>query len=124
MRKIFYLILGWLGLIMGAIGAILPVLPSFPFLLLAAFGFAKGSHRVETWFKSTNLYKENLESFVEDRTMTLKTKVKTMISLTIIFTISFIAMGQILIGRIVLLAIWLIHLIYFAFKVETKEDNT
>ena len=40
-KKILYVILGCIGLALGAVGAILPLLPAFPFLLLAAFCFAK-----------------------------------------------------------------------------------
>ena len=42
-KKILYVILGCIGLALGAVGAILPLLPAFPFLLLAAFCFAKSS---------------------------------------------------------------------------------
>ena len=39
LKKAMYLALGFLGLALGAVGAVLPLLPAFPFLLLAAFGF-------------------------------------------------------------------------------------
>lgn len=42
-KKILYVILGCIGLALGAVGAVLPLLPAFPFLLLAAFCFAKSS---------------------------------------------------------------------------------
>ena len=47
--KIVYLIIGFLGLGLGVLGAILPLLPAFPFLLLAAFGFGQGSDRLHRW---------------------------------------------------------------------------
>ena len=39
-KKLLYVILGCIGLALGAVGAVLPLLPAFPFLLLAAFCFA------------------------------------------------------------------------------------
>lgn len=42
-KKLLYVILGCIGLALGAVGAVLPLLPAFPFLLLAAFCFAKSS---------------------------------------------------------------------------------
>ena len=43
--KIVYVVLGCISLGIGAIGAVLPLLPAFPFLLLAAWCFAKSSKR-------------------------------------------------------------------------------
>lgn len=40
--------MGCIGVGMGALGAVLPLLPAFPFLLLAAFCFGKGSERLHT----------------------------------------------------------------------------
>src|SRR5699024_5728736 len=45
-KKILYVILGCIGLALGAVGAVLPLLPAFPFLLLAAFCFAKSSEKL------------------------------------------------------------------------------
>ena len=69
-KKMFLVILGCIGVGIGAIGAVVPLLPSFPFLLLAAFSFAKSSERLHNWFIGTKLYKNNLESYVAGRGMT------------------------------------------------------
>ena len=44
-----YMILGWLMVIIGAIGVVLPLLPTTPFLLVAAGCFARSSPRLEAW---------------------------------------------------------------------------
>ena len=64
-KKVLYIILGCIGVGLGAVGAVLPLLPSFPFLLLAAFCFARSSEKLNNWFINTKLYKENLESYVQ-----------------------------------------------------------
>ncbi len=78
MKKLLYMILGCVGVGLGAVGAVVPMLPAFPFLMLAAFCFARSSEKLDRWFKNTKLYKNNLADFVAGRGMTVKTKVRIM----------------------------------------------
>ena len=47
--RLLYLLLGGFSLLLGAIGAVLPLLPTVPFVLLAAFFFARGHPPLEAW---------------------------------------------------------------------------
>lgn len=76
MKRVFWMALGMIGLVLGAIGAVIPLLPAFPFLLLAAVSFGKSSKRLHAWFTGTKLYKNNLHDFVQGRGMTWKTKIR------------------------------------------------
>ena len=72
---------GALGLLffgLGALGAVLPVLPTTPFLLLASFFFLRSSKRLDDWFHGTRLYKRYLANFMENRQMTLRSKLLCM----------------------------------------------
>ena len=93
LKKILYIILGCIGVVLGAIGAVLPLLPTFPFLMLAAFCFARSSEKLDTWFKGTKLYKNNLEDFVAGRGMTRKTKLRIMVTVTLLMSIGFLVMS-------------------------------
>ena len=121
LKKVFFVILGCLGLGLGALGAVLPLLPAFPFLMLAAFCFAKSSEKLHNWFTSTILYKKNLESFVQGKGMTVKTKVRIMLTVTILMSIGFIMMHAVPVGRIVLGIVWLFHVLYFIFGIKTLK---
>ena len=118
-KKALFLALGCLGLGLGALGAALPMLPAFPFLVLAAFAFAKSSPRLHKWFVGTRLYKENLESFVRGRGMTVKTKLRAIAAVTVTMGFGFVMMHNVPVGRIILSVLWLFHLLYFAFGVKT-----
>lgn len=121
LKKVFFVILGCLGLGLGALGAVLPLLPAFPFLMLAAFCFAKSSEKLHNWFTSTRLYKKNLESFVQGKGMTVKMKVRIMLTVTILMSIGFIMMHAVPVGRIVLGIVWLFHVLYFIFGIKTLK---
>ena len=69
--KIVYMLLGFICLGLGSIGVVLPMLPTAPFLLAAAFFFAKSSKSLHDWFVSTKIYKNHLDSFVKERAMTV-----------------------------------------------------
>ena len=113
------IVVGCIGVVLGAIGAILPLIPAFPFLLLATICFTKSSKRLHNWFVSSKLYKSNLESFVNGKGMTWKTKIRIMILVTILMTVGFVMMNQVVVGRIVLGLVWLFHIIYFIFGIKT-----
>ena len=121
-KKILFIVLGCIGLGLGAVGAVVPLLPAFPFLLLAAYSFARSSERLHSWFINTKLYKNNLESYLKGRGMTKRTKVRIMITVTVLMTFGFVMMHQVPVGRIVLAAVWLFHIFYFAFGVKTLKE--
>lgn len=125
-KKLFWVILGCVSVAVGAVGAVLPILPSVPFLLVAAFSFAKSSKKLHDWFTSTKLYKKNLESYVEGKGMTWQTKLRIMITVTLLMAFGFTMMmlKAIYIPCIILGFVWLFHIIYFVFIVKTiKEEN-
>ncbi|WP_282710179.1 YbaN family protein [Lancefieldella sp. Marseille-Q7238] len=124
-KKLLYIIVGCVSVALGAVGAVLPFIPSVPFLLLAAFCFARSSERLNTWFVGTKLYRDNLADYTAGRGMTKKTKIRIMSAITLLMSIGLILMGLkgIVIGCVVLSCVWVFHLIYFVFIVKTIPSS-
>lgn len=121
-KKIIYIVLGCVSMALGAVGAVLPILPSVPLLLLAAFFFVRSSEKLHNWFIGTKLYKNNLESYVKGQGMTRKTKVKIMAIVTLLMTVGFLMMDKVIIARIVLACVWVFHVIYFCLVIKTLKE--
>lgn len=123
LKKLFWIILGFIGLGIGAVGAVLPMLPAFPFLLLAAFSFGKSSEKLHTWFINTKLYKNNLESYVEGQGMTWKTKRKIIATITLLMAFGFFMMFRkaLYIPCAILGGVWVFHIVYFVLGVKTLK---
>lgn len=120
-RRILWLSIGCIAFVLGSIGTILPILPTFPFYLLCAFSFAKSSKRLHNWFINTNLYKENFEEYVLKKGMRMKTKIKVLGMLTGVMLIGFImmVMKDVMVGCILLFFVWFFHVIYFVWGIKT-----
>ncbi|OON96248.1 MAG: hypothetical protein ATN36_06000 [Epulopiscium sp. Nele67-Bin005] len=120
--RIFYFTVGTISLGIGIIGIFLPVLPTVPLLLLTSLCYAKASKRLHDYFVQTNIYKNHLESFVENRAMTLKTK------LSLVGFASFMLMFPLFHVDIVAVKVFILFLMafkyyYFMFRIETIKEQ-
>ena len=120
--KFIWITIGFVTMAIGGLGVILPVLPTTPFLLVSSFCFAKGSKRFHNWFTGTQLYKKHLDSFVKDRSMTLKTKWCVLLPASFMLIIAMIMMQNIY-GRIFILILIGFKYIYFFTKIQTKKEK-
>ncbi len=116
--RIIWLILGFVAIGIGAVGVVLPVLPTTPFLLLASFCLAKGSERFHTWFTQTKLYKTHLDDFVKTRSMTLKSKFTILLPASAMLILAFIMMPN-WYGRGFIIFLIIFKYVYFFTRIKT-----
>lgn len=75
MHKNIYLLLGFLFLVVAGIGFILPVLPGTPFVLLAAWCFARSSEKWHQWLLKNEIFGPLIQNWEENRCISIRTKI-------------------------------------------------
>lgn len=126
LKKVFYFIGGTLSLILGIIGIVLPILPTTPFLLLAAACYARSSKKFYNWLLNNRLLGSYIRNYLEGKGMPIKVKIFTISMLWITILISAFFIIQIIWVRVVLIIIAIavtIHIILIRPKKEKTESN-
>lgn len=112
---------GFLFFVLGMLGAVLPILPTTPFILVAAFCFARSSNRLNRWFQGTKVYKMVFEGYMTKHSMTLRAKLTILVPVTALLAVSFAMMSNVPFGRAIVAAVWVGHIVYFGFVVKTER---
>lgn len=108
MSRAFYFIAGLIALAFGALGALLPLLPTTPFVLLAAFCFAKSSPRVHRWLLAHGYFGPLVRNWQASGAIARHHKIAAALTMALAFAISLMAgVGLFILGiqAIVLLAV-------------------
>ncbi|NVK24260.1 MAG: YbaN family protein [Gammaproteobacteria bacterium] len=87
-KKFVYLLVGWLSLGLGALGVVLPLLPTTPFVLLAAFCFSRSSERFHLWLLHHKLFGSMIRDWESAGVISLKAKLLATSSMIVMLTIS------------------------------------
>ncbi len=74
MIRALFTFLGYVALALGVLGIFLPLLPTTPFLLLAAFCFLRGSPRMHAWLMSHRILGPYIRDFQAGRGIPLRSK--------------------------------------------------
>ena len=113
-KRSFYFACGTICLILGAVGVVLPILPTTPLLLLAAACYYKSSERMHQWMLNNRWFGNYLRNYAEGKGISLKVKLFTISLLWILITYSALFAVSNLMVQLVLFAIAIgvtIHLI-------------
>lgn len=87
-KQYFLISVGWLSILLGVIGVVLPLLPTTPFVLLAAGCFAKSSPRFHQWLITHRFFGPLIESYKDNKSIPRDVKIKVIIFIWITLSIS------------------------------------
>lgn len=87
-KRGFHLICGLCSLALGLLGIPLPILPTVPFILLAAFCFARSSDRLHNWLMTHPWFSEGLNDWAHNRGIRKGLKKKAYIVSGLSFAVS------------------------------------
>ena len=83
-HKNIYLLLGFVFVAVAGLGFILPVLPGTPFLLLAAWCFARSSEKWHRWLLQSELFGPVIQNWENNRCIGLRAKVTALVSMLLV----------------------------------------
>ncbi len=86
--RLAWLTIGFFSLALGGAGVLLPLLPTTPFVLVAAFAFAKSSNRLHRWLIEHNVFGPLIENWRRDGAISRPTKIVSVLSMVAIFIVS------------------------------------
>jgi uncharacterized protein len=86
--RFLWLAVGLTFLATGLIGAVLPVLPTTPFLLLAAGAFAKSSPRLHGWLLSHPVFGPPIRNWEVNGAISRRAKRLAVVSMAAVFSVS------------------------------------
>lgn len=89
--RVFWALAGTVSLMLGLLGVLLPLLPTVPFILLAAFCFSRSSDRLHDWLVDHAVFGPSIKDWRENGAISLKGKRLATISIAMVFCLSWIA---------------------------------
>jgi len=122
LKRYLLITLGWLFVILGAIGAVLPLLPTTPFLILALACFAESSPRFHKMLLDNKWFGPPLAQWEQSKTIRRKIKHKVMVLIIATFGISI----WVLSGRIelqLMLVSFCLILLTFVWRLKESEHR-
>lgn len=86
--RAFWFLLGLGSLALGLVGVILPLVPTVPLILLAAFSFARSSDRLHDWIMDHRLFGPMTRDWRENGAVSKRGKIAATVSIVAVFLIS------------------------------------
>jgi len=120
-KKILFIVLGSVSLGLGAIGILLPILPTTPFVILAAICFAMGNSKLAVWLKNSKVFGPFIDNYYNKCGIELRLKVINIIVLWVGLTVSVLVTQRLWLG--VMLGAIGVGVTIHILKIKTKKPE-
>lgn len=124
MKRTILNIIGWLAVALATLGVILPLLPATPFLLLAAWCFARSSPRFHHWLLYRSWFGRYIRHWQQHRALPPGAKPRAIIFIVITFAVSLYLVQQVWVRLLLLMMMG--ALLFFMWRlpvVDEKQQN-
>ena len=125
-KKILFIVVGSLSFSLGAVGIVIPGLPTTPFMILSSIMFLNSSERLYLWLTTHERFGKYILDFKQGKGITFKTKIyaQTMMLLTMSF--SLIPISPAFIENIIIRVVLFISAVFsfwlVGFKIPTNKS--
>ncbi|WP_151994777.1 DUF454 family protein [Buttiauxella massiliensis] len=121
MKRIILIIIGWLAIVLATLGVVLPLLPTTPFLLLAAWCFAHSSPRFHHWLLYRSWFGSYIRHWQDHRALPPGAKPRALIFIVLTFAVS-LYLVNILWVRLLLL-VMMCALLFFMWRMPVIDEK-
>jgi len=118
----FWLAIGWIFVVLAVLGAVLPLLPTAPFLIIAAIAFSKSSEKCRQWLYNQPLFGSILIDWEEHGVIPSGAKVIALLSMTLSFVALFIS-GKVPLWALVIIGAFMVACGWFVASRPSKKSN-
>lgn len=87
-KRVVWFVVGILALALGGLGVVLPILPTTPFILAAAFAFANSSDKLHRWLVDHNIFGPLIANWQRYGAISRPTKVLSVVSMAAVLVVS------------------------------------
>ena len=127
-KKIIYLVFGIISFCLGAIGIVIPGLPTTPFMILSSILFLRSSDRMYKWLINHPKFGKYVLDFKKGKGINLKIKIYAQSMMLLTVTLSLLPVSPMFIDnqvvRIVLFASGIFSFWLVGFKIPTNKSYT
>jgi uncharacterized membrane protein YbaN (DUF454 family) len=120
MSKLLLIAIGFIFVGLGALGLVLPVMPTTPFLLVAAACFARSSDRFYNWLMELHLFGPIIKNWEETKSISRNTKLVSIGSMVLVGGFSIIFVVENLTIKLVVTTIILLNILLIT-RIRTTE---